>query len=107
MPMSKFNDVFRSTARKLLKTFGEELPATYHVDDGGDISLTVAVDRDVKDSESVGAFVNSAITISWMNDDLPTHSKKGSITLATGEKFNLNKLIENDGVIVTYQVLKA
>ena len=107
MNMSKFTDVFGSAAQKLLLTFGEKSKAAYHVHGGGDIPLTVAIDRDVKDSESVGTFVNSAITISWMNADLPTHSKKDSITLATGEAFNLNKLIENDGVIVTYQVLKA
>jgi len=107
LAMSKFNNVFSSAARKLLSTFGEESPATYQVKDGGSITLTVAIDRDVKDSESIGTFVNLVTTISWMNEDLSTHSKKDSITLATGETFNLNKLIENDGVIVTYQVLKA
>lgn len=107
MNMSKFTDVFGSAARKLLLSFGEKSKASYHVNGGGDIPLTVAIDRDVKDSESVGTFVNSSITISWIHEDQPTHSKKDSITLATGETFNLNKLIENDGVIVTYQVLKA
>lgn len=103
--MSKFNQAFNAAARRLMNVFGDSEQATYRSHSSGDFSLLVMVDRGVKNSD-VAQIVNASITISWMKEDMPTHSKKDKVILASGESFQLSQILENDGVIVTYQVIK-
>ena len=107
MPMSVFENAFSSAASTLMSVFGETSPATYIPETGVSQSLSVMVDRGVKDSESTGLMVNITTTITWRKSDRSQHSRKDVITLATGESFRLNKLLDGDGMFITYQVTKA
>jgi len=105
--MSVFENAFSSAASTLMSVYGETSPATYTQDGGTAQSLSVMIDRGVKDSENTGMMVNVTVTISWLKSDRSQHSRKDVITLATGESFRLNKLLDDDGMFITYQVTKA
>lgn len=107
MPMSKFNNAFSSSARTLMTVFGESSPATYKPKDGVEQSLIVAVERGVNESGQAVIMITPTVVISWLKADRSQHAKNDVITLSGGESFRLNKLTEDDGAVISYQVVKA
>ena len=105
--MSVFDSAFGTAARTLMNAFGESAPATYKPKDGVEQLLTVVVERGVNESEQAVMMINPTVVISWLKADRSQHAKNDVITLSGGESFRLNKITEDDGIMISYQVVKA
>lgn len=105
--MSVFEDAFSSAAATMMTVFGEKIPATYTPVSGTPQNLTVVVDRGVKDSDMMTMTVNPSVIVSWLKSDRSQHTRGDVIVLNSGEQFRLNKLDDDDGIFISYQVIKA
>ena len=105
--MSVFDNAFGTAARTLMSVFGESTTATYKPKAGAEQQLTVVVERGVNESEQAVMMINPTVIISWLRADRSQHAKNDVITLSSGESFRLNKITEDDGNMISYQVVKA
>lgn len=105
--MSVFDNAFGTAAKTIMNIFGDDELATYIPAGGVAKPLRVSVDRGVKDSDQALGMTNATVIISWLKSDRSEHARSDVITLATGESFRLNKLADDDGMFISYQVIKA
>ena len=105
--MSVFENAFGIASKTVMNVFKENDFATYSPANGTPEPLNVVVDRGVKDSDQSVMMVNSTVIISWLKSDRSEHARGDVVTLATGESFRLNKLSDDDGMFISYQVIKA
>ena len=105
--MSVFDNAFGTAAKTVMNVFGDKENATYMPSNGGSIPIDIIVDRGVKDSDQSIMMVNSTVVISWLKSDRSEHARGDVIALAGGESYRLNKLADDDGMFISYQVIKA
>lgn len=105
--MSVFENAFGTAAKTMMSVFGEKEKATYMPSNGDPAPIDIIVDRGVKDSDQSIMMVNSTVVISWLKSDRSEHARNDVITLASGESYRLNKLSDDDGMFISYQVIKA
>jgi hypothetical protein len=105
--MSVFDNAFGTAAKTMMSVFGEDEFAMYTPAGGIATPLRVGVERGVKDSDQSVMMVNSTIVISWLKSDRSEHARGDVITLANDESYRLNKLSDDDGMFISYQVIKA
>lgn len=105
--MSVFEDAFGIASKAVMNVFKENEIATYSPVGGIAEPLSVSVERGVKDSDQTIGIVNATVIISWLKSDRSEHARNDVITLGSGESYRLNKLSDDDGMFISYQVIKA
>lgn len=105
--MSVFEKAFGIASKTVMSVFSEDELAIYTPAGGIAESLSVSVERGVKDSDQAIGIVNATVIISWLKSDRSEHARNDVITLVSGESYRLNKLSDDDGMFISYQVIKA